>query len=445
MRIAQVTDIHLRHHQFGTASKVARRSRLMPQMLREVLREIQKQDVDLLVITGDLLDAPAWLWEDNYGFETDDPAPWRQAALQDYQLVQSMLDEAKLPCMVLPGNHDLEDAFWQVFDRNDNLRDVAGHRVVRFCDRESTCHHPRRFVAQRVRFDQMMLDESGLPQVHLQHYLVHPQHNETYPHTYQESAELTRRIVASGRVRLCLHGHYHPGTELLNVGQTTFATGKAFCVYPHTWRIYDVTDAGVTMQEHALIKEAPPPRPVVYLDRDGVINDKASYRVGPEEMRLIPGSGPAIRRLNEAGFAVVGITSQSAIGMGYVTSSVVDCVHDKMYRLLAEHGAVMDGIYYSSGAGEAAVLPEYASTARAKPHPVLLFEARDTLHLDLSRGWMVGDNLTDIQAGRNAGVKPILVRTGHGRAMSERSAAELGDTPVVDDLAAAVDWILAHK
>lgn len=445
MRIAQLTDLHLRQNTPGTAAINRRRSRQMADHFAQALAIIKTQDVDLLVLTGDLLDAPTWLWESTYGFETDDPSHWLDAIEADYQLIKKILDESGLRYMVLPGNHDHPELFWRVFDPSQNILELAGHRVIRFCDREADNHQPRRFTTERMRFNAMLADESSPPQIHLQHYVIHPAFHQGYPHTYLEGEELTRRMCASNKVRLSLSGHYHPGTDLLLLDKTTFTTCPGFCDPPHAWRTYDVSADDVKMQIHTLPCQPASPAPAVFLDRDGVINDMASYQVGPEKMRLIPGSAAAIARLNAASIPVIGVTAQSCVGSGYVSESVVISVHDKMHRQLAQEQAALDAMYYSTAAGPNAVLPRYVDLSNSKPQPAHLLAAQSLLNLDLSKSWMVGDRITDIQTARNAGASPILVRTGDGEITLTKHAVELQDVPVMNDLAAAVDFILSRR
>jgi histidinol-phosphate phosphatase family protein len=441
MRIAHITDLHLRHHLPGTASLNARRSRQMATLFAEALRQARQQGADLVALTGDLLDVPSWLTSPVPGFLMDEPDTWRAAAASDYQLLREMLDECGLPYLVLPGNHDDPSLMGRVFDLRSDTRDVAGHRIARFCDYEHEGHVPRRYVPSRDLFDALMADDSGLPQVHLQHYVITPELNEGYPHTYGESAWLRRQIAASGRVRLCLSGHYHAGTDLIQESGTWFATTPAFCVWPFRWRMYDIAGDTVTMQPMQQ-EQSPPSRPVVFLDRDGVINDLPSYRAGVERMRLLPGSGEAVARMQQAGLAQVVITSQSCIGYGIVPEAIVQATHDRMHRLLAEYGGAVDAVYYSQGGGEQAVLPRYVDESDAKPRPTLLLRAAEQLHLDLGHACMVGDRLTDVQTAVNAGITPILVRTGYGARHEAAVRQQHGEAIVVDDLAAAVETIL---
>jgi D-glycero-D-manno-heptose 1,7-bisphosphate phosphatase len=436
MRIAQITDLHLRHHLPGVTQN-KRRIRHMAELFPRALDTIAQQQVDLVAVTGDLVDVPDWLMHPLGGFEYDDAAIWRDAALKDYQLVRDALDASGLRYMVLPGNHDDESLMWQVFDAEANAIDVAGHRVIRFCDREWEYHMPRRFTPQRERWEAALEQTDGPPQIHLQHYLVTPWRNAGWPHTYEEGDEIARRTNAAGHVRLSLSGHDHTGTGLIRFTNTTFAACPAFTVSPFTWRVYDV-DESVTMTQHALGHDTLERQRVVFLDRDGVINDLASYRHGPEQMRLIPGAGDAIRKLREAGFAVVVITGQTAIGMGYVPAGVVVAVNDKMYRLLAECGAAIDGLYFLHSAGSHSVLPQLADNSMTKAD--LMRQAVSELNLDITGAFMVGDRIADIDAGREVdGVTPILVRTGRGAKVEPQLN---DDTLVVDDLTAVAHHML---
>ncbi len=420
-----------------------RQSRLMADHFAQALKHIKEQQVDMIAITGDLLDVPYSLYLPTPGFEGVDPAYWDVAAEADYRLVRDLLDATALPYMVLPGNHDWDAVMWRVFDPQDNLQIVAGRRVVRFCDHEHRGNVPRRFHPQRTQW----LDElarTGEPrQIHLQHYVITPELNEGYPYSYGEAKTMHQQIINSGQVELCLSGHYHRGTELIQDNGVYFSTCSAFCEAPYPWRIYEINQTGVTMTEHALQEKPTTPRPAVFLDRDGVINDMASYHHGPERMQLLPGAAQAIRDLNDAGFAVVVVTNQSCIGQGYVPVNVVHCVNDRMCRLLQqESGAQIDAVYYASGTDQHAVLPIFQDTTENKPNPTLLFRAQQELNLDLSASWMIGDRLTDAQAAQAANVPPILVRTGSGPQNENAYRSAFPNGVVTDDLSSAVGEIL---
>lgn len=444
MKIAHITDLHLRGCQPGTAIIGKRRSYEMTTLFPKALEKIKEQNPDFLAVTGDLLDAPTWMMFPIQGFTADVPKFWLDAAEEDYRQIKAWLDSTGIPYMVMPGNHDLPEAMWKVFDPKANSLEVGGVLFARFCDYEHDGHRPRRFYPERDRWEQL-LQQEGRPQVHLQHYVITPTLNAGYPHTYEEGEELVRRMSASGQVYLSLSGHYHRGTVLMEYGTTTFATAPAFCEAPHPWRIYDLDldTRKVQFEEHSLGAQAS--RPVVFLDRDGVINTLPSYRMGIEEMELVPGSAEAIRRLNEAGYATVVVTNQSAVGAGYVPESVVVMVNDAMHRLLAEEaGARLDAIYYTTGAGERANLQRYMDNSRAKPAACMLQEATAELNLDSKNAWMVGDNIVDMEAALAYGARPILVQSGNGLNVESKVRERWPQIPVLSDLRAAVEYILSR-
>ncbi|HHN78236.1 MAG TPA: D,D-heptose 1,7-bisphosphate phosphatase, partial [Phycisphaerales bacterium] len=105
----------------------------------------------------------------------------------------------------------------------------------------------------------------------------------------------------------------------------------------------------------------------------------------------------------------------------------------------------IDAVYASLGAGAEAILPMYRDTADAKPSPALLHRAAKELHLDLTRSWFVGDTTRDIEAASHAGCRGVLVRTGLGASNEQNTLARFPETPVLDDLPAAVGHILSAR
>ena len=175
----------------------------------------------------------------------------------------------------------------------------------------------------------------------------------------------------------------------------------------------------------------------VFLDRDGTINIDREYLADPAKLEIIPGSGPALRRLMEAGFLLVIVTNQSGIGRGYYTLADMHAVNGRLCEVLGKEGVRFEKIYFSPEH------PDQPGPGR-KPSPQFLFEARDEFGLDLAQCYMVGDKIIDVLCGRNAGVRrSILVRTGYGARVEQEAPAELRDAWVVDDLAAAAARILA--
>lgn len=172
----------------------------------------------------------------------------------------------------------------------------------------------------------------------------------------------------------------------------------------------------------------------VFLDRDGTINVEVNYLHQPELVELERTVGPAVARLNRAGLPVVVVTNQSGIARGIYDEAAMASVHRRIAELLAPFGAHIDAWYFCPHH------PEVSGDCPCRKPGVGMFTAaaRD-LGLDLGGSWMVGDKLLDVQAGRFAGCRSILVTTGYGAA--DQALVE-ADIPVVATLAAAVGLIL---
>ena len=124
MRIAQITDLHMRHHLPGTAHIPRRKSRLVPDLLRRAVERLRAERPDVVILSGDLLDYPLDRMED------PETLPLGRA---DLVLVRDILEGLDCPRLVLPGNHDPEPLVAEVFASPLEI-DVAGHRVLTFVD-----------------------------------------------------------------------------------------------------------------------------------------------------------------------------------------------------------------------------------------------------------------------------------------------------------------------
>lgn len=443
LRIAHLTDPHLRHHLPGNASISLRRSIGGLDRLRQALKQVRQAQADIVVITGDLVDVPMFLVEGMpRGFASpQNERDWHSLVLKDYQEIKTALQETGIPWIVLPGNHDHVEAFNNVFPPPAPLL-CKGHRFITFYDYEKFDSTPRRFGDSQFLFKQVLSDSDSTPQIHLQHYLMHKIREGGYPLTYSEADYLRQTIANSGKVRLSLSGHHHAGDSGRVESGTHYHITPALSEFPFHWRLFELDEQEIRHSDHAL-ESTPTFQPAVFLDRDGVINDEASYYWGPERFRLLPGVAQAIRRLNQHGIPVVVATSQSCIGMGYVNEIVVHAVHEQMHALLATYGAQVDAVYYSSGAGDASVLPEYAAKDTRKSS--LLLKAGQDLHLDLARSWLIGDRLSDMVAAREAGAKGLLVHTGDGRNHQPQVEQEFPGLPQASNLSTAVEWLLNQR
>jgi len=180
-------------------------------------------------------------------------------------------------------------------------------------------------------------------------------------------------------------------------------------------------------------------KPAIFLDRDGTLNEEVDFLSDPEQLVLIPGVAAAVARLNAKAIPVVVVTNQSGIGRGKYDWQDFAAVMSRMGTLLALENAWIDAVYASPHHEQA--LGEYAVTdhPERKPNPGMLLRAAEEHGLDLSRSWMVGDKALDLEAGRRAGCRVALVRTGYGTQV-DGSSADL----VAENLPEAVDRILAQ-
>lgn len=184
-------------------------------------------------------------------------------------------------------------------------------------------------------------------------------------------------------------------------------------------------------------------RAAVFLDRDGTMIEEVGHLKHADQVILLPGAGAAIRRLNRSGRLSVVVTNQPVIARGEVSPEGLELIHARMESLLGGEGAYIDRLYYCPHhpdrgfAGEVAALKMTCECR--KPAPGMLDRACRELDISRTDSWMVGDSAADVEAGRNAGVRTILVRTGHAGAGGQ---LVLRPDYVVHDLTAAVDWIL---
>jgi len=177
---------------------------------------------------------------------------------------------------------------------------------------------------------------------------------------------------------------------------------------------------------------------LIILDRDGVINeDSDEYIKSPDEWIPIPGSLEAIGKLSQNSFRIIIITNQSGIGRKIFSVDMLHAIHKKMITHLSEFGGVIDGILFCP------CKPEDHCNCR-KPKPGLYNEVSNRLQMSLKNVFCVGDKITDIEAAKNAGGSPILVRTGK-RKDEVNDELTPKHVPVYNDLASFVDKIITEE
>ncbi len=169
--------------------------------------------------------------------------------------------------------------------------------------------------------------------------------------------------------------------------------------------------------------------PAVFFDRDGTLMHEVHYCDDPKKVIALPGAAEALLRLKERGYRIIIITNQSGIGRGYFTVEQFEAVQAELLRQLGP-GRV-DATYFCPDH------PDQESTRR-KPAPGMVFEAGKDHALDLKNSFFIGDAASDIQCGKAAGVRTILVETGYGQ-RDKQCAPGLHARDVVE----AVDLILS--
>jgi D-glycero-D-manno-heptose 1,7-bisphosphate phosphatase len=177
----------------------------------------------------------------------------------------------------------------------------------------------------------------------------------------------------------------------------------------------------------------------VFLDRDGTINEEVEYLGDPQDLRLIPGAAEAIRLLNQAGVPAIVVTNQAGVGRGYFSKARVEAIHQQLAKQLAAHGVRLDAIYYCPHH------PDEGCECR-KPNPGMLNRAAQEHGVDLSRSFAIGDKVSDLEAGRRARCRTVLVLTGYGaEAQGALEHSDFQPDFTARDLLEAVRWILAQE
>ena len=171
-------------------------------------------------------------------------------------------------------------------------------------------------------------------------------------------------------------------------------------------------------------------RPALFIDRDGTLVEEVNYLSTVEKTRLVNGAAEALGRLKELGYLLIVVTNQSGIGRGIFDEAAMHAVHD---HIQSELDGAIDAFYFCPH------LPCDACLCR-KPSTGMIRSACDEFEIDLGRSWMVGDKNSDIEAGRNAGLRSALVLTGYGAVHSQ----DLKHAPdiIASDFAEAVRQML---
>ena len=180
----------------------------------------------------------------------------------------------------------------------------------------------------------------------------------------------------------------------------------------------------------------------VFLDKDGTLIEDVPYNVEPALIRLRDGAAQGLPLLAEAGYELYVVTNQSGVARGLFDEAALTAVEERLRELLAEFGVELAGFLYCPHSPDGSVEAFAVDCDCRKPRPGLLQRAAGAFSLDLGASWMVGDILTDVEAGNRAGCRTVLVDDG-----SERDLTSVPDVCLPDfearDLADAARLIIA--
>ena len=150
----------------------------------------------------------------------------------------------------------------------------------------------------------------------------------------------------------------------------------------------------------------------LFLDRDGTLVEPRHYPSKPEELVMSAGIGPPLRTFQRAGWELIVVTNQSGIARGYFTEHDLERMHDRLRQMLRVWGVELHAIHFCPHHVEG-VIPHLAVPCGCrKPRPGMLLRAAAERGIDLSRSWMIGDILDDVEAGNRAGCRSVLVDLG---------------------------------
>jgi D,D-heptose 1,7-bisphosphate phosphatase len=181
----------------------------------------------------------------------------------------------------------------------------------------------------------------------------------------------------------------------------------------------------------------------VFLDKDGTLIEDVPYSVDPARIELTAGARRGLRALADAGFRLFVVSNQSGVARGYFAEMELAGVERRLHELFAECSATMDGFYYCPHHPEARVQAYAMTCACRKPAPGMLLRAAQQGDIDLARSWLISDILNDIEGGRRAGCRTVLLDNGHE---TEWVSSPLRTADVVaKDLTEAAELIVSRK
>lgn len=193
-------------------------------------------------------------------------------------------------------------------------------------------------------------------------------------------------------------------------------------------------------------------RPAIFFDCDGVLNEEPGGHgvLGPDDIRLIPGAGAAVRAAREAGYLTIIVTNRAQVAKGFVTLAGLDAIFARLRELLTADGGLVDAIYFCPhhpDRGTPGGAPDFQIVCECRKPGTLLFRrAVADFGIDVRHSMLIGDSLRDIGAGRAMGLTSYGVQTGFACRDVERypDPTPLAPDQMFSDVGEAVAFCLAH-
>ncbi len=165
---------------------------------------------------------------------------------------------------------------------------------------------------------------------------------------------------------------------------------------------------------------------VIFLDRDGTLNVEVHYLHRKEDLQFLEGVPNALRRLREKGYRLVVVTNQAGVARGYYQEEEVNELHRYMNELLRLQGAQIDQFFYCPHHPEYGIGKYKIACHCRKPKTGMFEMAEQYFEVDKAHSWMIGDKLLDVEAGKNYGVRTVLVGTGYGNEVHREQKIGIG-------------------
>jgi histidinol-phosphate phosphatase family protein len=179
--------------------------------------------------------------------------------------------------------------------------------------------------------------------------------------------------------------------------------------------------------------------PAIFFDRDGTINIEKDFISDPRELELIDTATEALKLAAAAGYKLFVVSNQSGIARGIMTAKEVDAVNARLVKLLGDSGIVLDGVYYCPHHPKVS-----GPCACRKPNRGMIDQALQNHSLDLSKSYVIGDRLLDIELARNVGAGAVMVLTGYGSIEINDAPKAGGPDYIAADILEGVKWIVGH-